>query len=144
MKKTFDYHIKSTWHLLSKMYNLKAMQHDISQVIGYVLINIEKEGTPVSRLADLLGVESTSLSRLLKSMEKKGLIERTTCEDDKRVMRVYLTNEGVRKRKKAREIILTFNEKLAQRLSEPEKENFLKIFNHVKELIQEEIDAIDN
>ncbi len=144
MKKTFDYHIKSTWHLLSKMYNLKAMQHDISQVIGYVLINIEKEGTPVSRLADLLGVESTSLSRLLKSMEKKGLIERTTCEDDKRVMRVYLTSEGVRKRKKAREIILTFNEKLAQRLSEPEKENFLKIFTHVKELIQEEIEAIDN
>jgi len=118
------------------------MQHDISQVIGYVLINIEKEGTPVTRLASLLGVESTSLSRLLKSMEKKGLINRTTCEDDRRVMRVSLTPEGIKKRKKAKEIILNFNEKLAQRLSKPEKENFLKIFNHVKELIQEEIDKV--
>ncbi len=142
MKETFDYHIKSTWHLLVKMYNLKAMQHDISQVIGYVLINIEKEGTPVTQLASLLGVESTSLSRLLKSMEKKGLIERTTCEDDRRVMRVFLTKAGLVKRKKASEIILSFNEKLAKHLSKPEKDNFLKIFNHVKELIQEEIDKL--
>ncbi|KAA3614947.1 MAG: MarR family transcriptional regulator [Calditrichaeota bacterium] len=142
MKETFDYHIKSTWHLLAKMYNLKAMQHDISQVIGYVLINIEKGGTPVTQLASLLGVESTSLSRLLKSIEEKGLIERTTCEDDRRVMRVFLTKEGIAKRKKASEIILSFNDKMARRLSKPEKDNFLKIFNHVKELIQEEIDEI--
>ena len=144
MKETFDYQIKSTWHLLSKMYNLLAMKHDISQIIGYVLINIEKEGTQVAKLASLLGVEPTSLSRLLKSMEQKALIERRTCKDDRRVMRVFLTPEGVKKRKKASEIILRFNDKLAQHLSMPEKDNFLKIFKHVKELIQEEIDKIQN
>ena len=65
LKETVDFHIKSTWHAMTRMYNNIANKHGMSQTIGYVLINIAKEGTRATKIAPLMGMEPTSLSRLL-------------------------------------------------------------------------------
>ena len=40
--KTVDYHIKSGWHAISRMYNSYAAPFDMTMAIGYVLLNIDK------------------------------------------------------------------------------------------------------
>ena len=75
-KKTIDAALRSTWNAVSKMYNREASKFDSTMATGFALLNIEAEGTPSSSLGPKLGMESTSLSRLLKSMEKKKLIIR--------------------------------------------------------------------
>jgi len=62
---TVDYHIKATWHSIFKMYNQIALKYDTSQATGFVLLSIAKEGTPSTTIAPLLGMEATSLSRIL-------------------------------------------------------------------------------
>ncbi len=133
LKETVDFYIKSTWHSMSRMYNLIASEHDISQTIGYILINIEKEGTPATKIAPLMGMEPTSLSRLLKSMENKGLIYKRKETDDKRVVKIYLTEKGIAKRKLAKQTILNFNENLSKCLSSDDIEHFIKVMNIIKE-----------
>jgi MarR family transcriptional regulator, organic hydroperoxide resistance regulator len=72
-EETVDYHIKSAWHAISRMYNQQAVQEDFTTAIGFVLININsKEGTPATKIAPLMGLEARSLTRMLKSMEEKG------------------------------------------------------------------------
>ena len=132
LKETVDFHLKSTWHAMTRMYNFIANEHDISQTIGYVLINIEKEGTPATKIAPLMGMEPTSLSRLLKSMENKRLIYKIRETGDKRVVRIFLTEEGVLKRKLAKQTILGFNEKLLSKLKPSEIENFIYVLNVIK------------
>lgn len=139
LEKTLDFHIKSTWHAITRMYNNIAYKYDISQTIGYVLINIGKEGTPATKIAPLMGMEPTSLSRLLKNMEKKGLIYKKGDEEDKRVVRIYLTEEGVMKRKLAKETILNFNTKLMQVLSNEDIEHLVKVFDIIKKCVQSEV-----
>ncbi len=139
LKKTVDFHIKSTWHAITRMYNNIASKYDISQTIGYVLINIAKEGTPATKIAPLMGMEPTSLSRLLKNMEAKGLIYRKGDEEDKRIVRIYLTDEGIAKRKIAKQTILNFNEKLMQHLSNEDVKHTIKVFDIIKQCVQDEI-----
>lgn len=140
LKETVDFYIKSTWHSMTRMYNFIASKHDISQTIGYVLINIEKEGTPATKIAPLMGMEPTSLSRLLKNMENNGLIYKKREIDDKRIVRIYLTEEGVAKRKLAKQTILNFNEKLFKQLNTEDIEHFIKVMNIIKECSSSEID----
>lgn len=54
----------------------------------------EQDGVPVSRLGSRLGLDSGTLSPLLKRLEAAGRIERLRADDDERVVRVHLTEAG--------------------------------------------------
>lgn len=120
LNETVDYHIKATWHSIAGMYNRMATEHGISQTIGYVLLNIEKEGIPATQIAPLLGMQVTSLSRLLKNMESDGLIYRKPHETDKRVVLIFLTEKGIKKRTIARDAVYEFNKKVYKKLDKNE------------------------
>jgi DNA-binding MarR family transcriptional regulator len=142
LRETVDYHLKATWHSLTKMYNQVAVKYETSQTIGYVLMNIEKEGTPATKIAPFIGMEPTSLSRLLNSMEKKGLIYREVDETDKRVVRIFLTDYGVLNRKIAKQTIIKFNEKILKKVTEKDLKIFYRVIAAINELATEE--KLDN
>jgi DNA-binding MarR family transcriptional regulator len=144
LRETVDYHLKATWHSLTKMYNRIAEKYETSQTIGYVLINVDKEGTPATQIAKALGMEPTSLSRLLKSMEQKGLIYKEDDENDKRVVRIFLTDYGVIQRKIAKNTVIKFNEKILKKVSEKELKIFYKVINAINELANEEKEEVSN
>ena len=58
---------------------------------------VEEAGAPSSRLAEVLSVDSTTLSRNLRPLERQGLIRITRLARDRRVRRVRLTAEGRRR-----------------------------------------------
>jgi DNA-binding MarR family transcriptional regulator len=124
-QETIDYLLKVVWQNMSNTYNQIASGFDITQAIGYMLINIDQEGTAVSQLAGLLGVKATSLSRMLNNMEESGLIYRETAAGDKRSVKVYLTDFGREKRQMAKGVVRSFNEYLNNNLTVQEKNNLM-------------------
>ena len=133
-KDTVDYFLKVVWQNVSNTYNQIASGFGITQAIGYVLINIEAEGTAVSALAALLGVKATSLSRMLSNMEELGLIYRETSAGDKRSVKVFLTPFGFEKRKLARNVVVSFNDYLNEKLDPKEKEQLISTLAKVNQL----------
>lgn len=133
-KETVDYFLKVVWQNVSNKYNQIATGFGITQSIGYVLINIDAEGTAVSELAGLLGVKATSLSRILANMEDNGLIYRETSEGDKRSVKVYLTPFGIEKRKVARDVVVSFNEYLNDHLLPDEKQKLVETLAKINDL----------
>ena len=119
---------------MSNTYNQIASGYGITQAIGYVLINIDKEGTAVSQLAGLLGVKSTSLSRILNHMEQNGFIYREAAPSDKRSVKVFLTDFGREKRQAAKGVVRSFNEYLNEHLSIQEKDSILKTLKKLNNL----------
>ena len=94
--------------------------------IGYTLITISKEGTPSTKLGPLMGMEPRSLTRMLKSLEEKGWIYRKQDAKDKRMVRIFLTEVGKEKRKLAKKAVLTFNEKVQDKMTKTELKGFFK------------------
>ena len=101
-EETVDYNIKAAWHSISRMYNQQALKYDGTMSMGFALLNIHsEEGTPATKIAPLMGLEARSLTRLLKSMEEKGLIYRKADKTDKRSVRILLTKEGKQMKEKS-------------------------------------------
>jgi DNA-binding MarR family transcriptional regulator len=137
-QETIDYFLKIVWQTVANRYNQLVTEFGITQSIGYLLINIdEKEGTTVSQAAALLGLKSTSLSRMLQQLEKSGLIYRESNEGDKRSVKIYLTELGKEKRQLARGLVKEFNNYLNAHISESEKESLIKILKKVNKLTLE-------
>jgi DNA-binding MarR family transcriptional regulator len=133
-EETIDYLLKVVWQNMSNTYNQIASEFGITQAIGYVLINIDKEGTAVSQLAGLLGVKATSLSRMLNNMEESGLIYREAAPSDKRSVKVFLTDFGREKRQLAKGVVRSFNEYLNGHLSAQEKNSIVQTLQKLNKL----------
>ena len=99
----FDFYIRHVWHRVSRMYNQKAAEAGITMSMGFILMNVDKEGTPSTQLGPRMGMEPTSLSRTLKTMEDKGYIYRQEDGIDKRKVLIFLTINGVEKRRLVRD-----------------------------------------
>ena len=116
-EETVDYNIKVAWHAISRMYNTQAARYDITTSIGFVLLNIDQElGTPATKIAPLLGLETRSLTRILRSMEEKGLIYKQADTQDKRSVRIFLTELGLEKKEVSRQTVRHFNQKMRAKL----------------------------
>ncbi|UIR56151.1 MarR family transcriptional regulator [Sphingobacterium sp. SRCM116780] len=144
--KTIDYFLKISWQTIANKYNQIATQYGFTQAAGYILINIHKEGTPVSQIANLTGVKTTSLSRVLNNLEKLGFIYREASEFDKRSVKVYLTELGKEKRELAKDVVRNFNHYLESNLTEKERSQLMKSLTKLNELAtsyQEEYNTIN-
>ena len=126
-KNTLDSVLRSTWNSVSKMYNREASKFNSTMATGFALLNIDAEGTPSSALGPKLGMESTSLSRLLNNMEKKKLITRKPNPSDGRGVLIFLTQFGKEKRDYSRSVVLNFNNHVESKLSNQQVKNFLDV-----------------
>ena len=133
-EETIDFHIRWAWFKIAKMYNQEASVYGLTQSSGFILLNIDpKKGTPSTSLGPSMGMEPTSLSRSLKNMEEKGWICREKDAEDKRIMRIKLTEDGRRLREVSKETVIAFNNRVLSDM-DPIK---LKHFREVIEVIDQ-------
>ena len=137
-EETVDYHIRSAWHAIARIYNQQAARHNATMAIGFVLLNIDaEEGTPATKIAPLMGLEPRSLTRLLKTLEERGAIYREVDKSDKRSVRIFLTNEGRKARDRARDTVLQFNQAVRDEVPEEKLKVFFEVIQHINKIIEE-------
>jgi len=134
---TIDFHLRWLWLKIFRIYNTEAANFGGTISVGYTLLNIDKEGTPSTKLGPKMGIESRSLTRTLKTMEADGLITRTTDPVDKRVMVVRLTEDGKKYRETARNTVLDLNEYLLDHLDKNDVDTFFHVARKINTLLDE-------
>lgn len=136
-EETVDHNIKTAWHAIARMYNQQAAKYDATMSMGFVLLNINsEEGSPATKIAPLMGLEARSLTRLLKSMEEKGFIYREADKNDKRSVRIMLTKEGRKRKEKARETVLKFNDVVRQEISNQKLTIFFEVLQNINQIVE--------
>lgn len=137
-EKTIDYTLRNTWQAVSRMYNEEASKFEGSMAIGFALLSIDREeGTPSSKISSRMGMEATSLTRTLKSLEEKGLIIREKNPDDGRGVLVYLTELGKEKRILSKQTVLKFNETIKEKINPEKLQHFMEVSDVINDLITE-------
>jgi DNA-binding MarR family transcriptional regulator len=136
--KTIDYVLRATWQAVSRMYNEEAAKYGATMATGFALLSIDREnGTPSTALGPRMGMEATSLTRTLKSMEEKGLIYRKPNPNDGRGVLIYLTDFGKEKRELSKNTVLKFNETVRQNVTPEKLLHFMEVSEIINELIQD-------
>ena len=132
---TADFQIRWSWYNISRMYNTKANKYGGTMAIGYTLLNIDKDGTPSTKLGPKMGMEPRSLTRMIKSLETKGWIEKRIDKNDKRMVNIYLTKTGITMRNRTRNSVIKFNKTIQEKINESELKTCFKVLNEINTLI---------
>ena len=136
--KTIDYILRTTWQAVARMYNEEASKFDGSMAIGFTLLSIDKEeGTPSTSISNRMGMEATSLTRTLKTLEEKGLIVRQKNPNDVRGVLIILTDLGKQMREQSKISVLKFNDVVKKNITEEKLLHFIEVADSINELISE-------
>jgi DNA-binding MarR family transcriptional regulator len=102
-------------------------EHGVTRLMWCVLRGVGMEGvTTPSALASYICIARPAISRLLKSMEKKGLLVRNGTDGDARFTAVHLTAEGKRKMELCHVLVKELNEHFSEKLVRGEYESFMQ------------------
>lgn len=133
---TIDYMMRYTWQNIAKMYNEEASKYGATMSIGFALLSIDKEdGVSSTAISARMGMEPTSLTRTLKTLEDKGLILRKKNPEDGRGVIIQLTELGKEKRELSKKTVIKFNEIIKLNLKEDELITFFKVADKINQLI---------
>ncbi len=135
-EKTIDHALRATWQAVAKTYNEQAAKHESTMAMAMALLYIDAEnGTPSTALGPSMGMEATSLSRTLNSMEEKGLIFRERNPEDGRGVFIKLTALGNEKREISKSSVYKFNQTVKDHIDQQKIEHFFEVTDLIKELI---------
>ncbi|CAM1355217.1 MarR family winged helix-turn-helix transcriptional regulator [Tenacibaculum halocynthiae] len=138
--KSIDHQLRATWQAVAKMYNEQAAKHNSTMATAFVLLNIDfEDGTPSTALGPLMGMEPTSLSRLLKTMEDKKMIFRKKNPNDGRSVIIKLTDYGKEMREVSKGHVYQFNNEVRKHITDEELENFFKVTRTINQLITDKL-----
>jgi len=116
---------------MSKAYNAEAAKAGATMAMAYALLSVDKDGTPATKLGPKMGMEPTSLTRLLKSLEGQGFIERIPDKNDGRKILVHLTRKGKNHRDVSRQKVIQMNERMHNVIPKEKLEVFFDVMNTI-------------
>ncbi len=137
-EKTIDHALRATWQAVAKTYNEQAAKHESTMAMAMALLYIDVEhGTPSTALGPSMGMEATSLSRTLNSMEERGLIFREKNPEDGRGVFIKLTEVGIEKREISKASVFKFNQTIRDQVDPVKMNHFFEVTDLINKLICE-------
>ena len=90
---------------------------------AFHLLSIPVDGISMSGLANKLGLDTSTLTRNIQKLEKLDLVRRKQDRNDKRILVVYLTDNGRDKVEKIEESLLDLNFSMMKYIDLDDQEN---------------------
>ena len=102
----------------------------------YILRYIHQSGSCTStELADVFEVNKSAITATINRMVERGLIERTRDENDRRVVYLTLTAEGIELYQKAQDKIHHLVESIITQFKEPEIKAFINTYEKLAQIL---------
>jgi len=79
---------------LQRLFRLNISINDLTYSQTLAIISIPDDGIEMSELAWTLGLDNSTVTRLVIRLEKKNWVERKQSLRDQRAIKVFLTNKG--------------------------------------------------
>ncbi|WP_315849921.1 MarR family winged helix-turn-helix transcriptional regulator [Bacillus thermotolerans] len=113
-------------------YNLAPEQNLIMMLLW------EEEGLTQNQLAECLNKDKTNITRMALSLEKKGFVKRINCKDDRRSVRLYLTEDGKNLGEKVLPITERFNEIVCDGITKEELLIMERVLSKISKNVQKQ------
>ena len=133
LERNFGFILNDVARLLRTTFDRRAKSIDLTRSQWWVLTHLyRRDGLNQSELADILEIEKPTLGRLLDRLEAKGWLRREPDPLDRRVKRVFLTDEVKPAMKSLRGIAADFRRDALAGLSQKQREQFVDTLLDVK------------
>ena len=79
---------------LQRLFRVEISDKNVTYSQVLTLVSIPDNGIEMSSLAQILGIDSSTATRLVIRLEKKGWVRRKHSDLDRRIIKVFLTMKG--------------------------------------------------
>jgi DNA-binding MarR family transcriptional regulator len=111
---------------------LKAccLEHEKPYVVtppqwGVLILLIEQDGQTIGTLSQKRAIDAPTMTGIVKRLEQSGLVERVHDREDRRLVKVFLTDEGRDIMRFLPDAAIEFSKIMAQGFSEDEQRDML-------------------
>jgi len=110
--------------------NKLASQYGLSQATAWpaVMIGRMGEGVRPGTVADMLGLEPSSVVRVIDQLIESGLVERQADPNDRRAKLLRLTKDGQKRVSQIEKALIPFRRELLEDVSQADLEAALRVF----------------
>ena len=111
---------------LQRLFRLNISIKDLTYSQTLAIISIPDDGIEMSELAWTLGLDNSTVTRLVIRLEKKNWVERKQSQRDQRAIEVFLTDKGTLIQHDIEKEIDNIGEKIKSDIEKDQKEVFLE------------------
>jgi len=110
---------------LQRLFRAELSTSDLTYSQILAIISIPDSGIEMSELSLVLGLDNSTVTRLVIRLENKFWVERKKSRRDQRAVKVFLTNKGVKVQQNIEKKIDKIGKKINLEVNEVEKEALL-------------------
>ena len=110
---------------LQRLFRVKLTNSDLTYSQILAIISIPDSGIEMSELSSALGLDNSTVTRLVMRLEDKIWVKRKKSQRDQRAVKVFLTQKGVKVQQNVEKKIDKIGEKLNLEFNEVDKEDLL-------------------
>ena len=110
---------------LQRLFRTELSTSDLTYSQILAIISIPDSGIEMSELSLVLGLDNSTVTRLVIRLENKFWVERKKSRRDQRAVKVFLTNKGVKVQQNIEKKIDKIGKKINLEVNEVEKEALL-------------------
>ncbi len=126
--------IASSAKVLSRAFERELAEAGGSQPVWLILLALKQQAWRTQQdLAAAVGIEGPTLTHHLDGLDKAGLIERARDPNDRRAVRVELTDAGDKLFKRLAKAAIGFDQRLRAGLSEDELDEFRRVLARLRD-----------
>ena len=127
--------------MVENQQNFKFCHHDVSEIArgeGAVLIYLMDghEGANASEISQQFDINSSRVAAVLNALSKKGYIQRVVDAQDKRKIKVFITEQGRVFAQQRREEIEDYFQKMLEILGEEDTKEYLRLCCKVNQIFK--------
>lgn len=118
----YGHWIRKIIRRINNIYDKKLQQYDLTGSQLSVLFQLwEKDGLTQKEIQEKLHIKPASVSGLVDTLSSKGFIVRKQDDEDARIKRLYLTNEGLKLKNLCVDVVEETEIAITKGFSEDEK-----------------------
>ena len=111
---------------LQRLFRLDISIKDITYSQVLAIISIPNDGVEMSELARKLGLDNSTITRLMIRLEDKGWVGRKQSKRDKRAIKVFLKTKGLILQQDIEKKIESIGEKVKAEIDDEKRESILE------------------
>ena len=129
--------VSSSAKVMSRAFERELAQAGGSQPVWLILLALKQQRWRTQQeLAAAVGIEGPTLTHHLDGLEKSGLIDRIRDPDDRRAVRVELTDAGDKLFQRLAKAAIGFDKRLRAGLSDAELAAFRNVLTRLRENVE--------
>jgi len=127
---------------LGKLMSLRQLEHGVDKITMFQFVTLQmlkqEPDAKVSNFCSSMKISKSSATQLIERLVKAGFVKRSPSEEDRRVIKLAITEAGEKELVNLRNKVINKMSKVLSKISEKDLDELIRIQSNLIEILKKE------